>query len=294
MKRRYTSGWDILFHSVNGLIMVGVVMVTFFPFYYMVMLSLSSGDTYAKVLILPSKFSIKSFQLMMEKIDFFRNLFISVMRSIIGPIASIAVTFFGAYALSRRDLIFRKFFSRFVVFAMYFGAGILPGYLNMTDLHLTRTFAVYIIPRLVSVFILILIRTYIEDIPRSLEESAAIDGANDLQIAVVVVFPLCIPVLAAVTLFEFVSQWNSYMDTLLYNATVPPLFTLQYSLSIFLNMAMNISSNELSRFEMTLADFNLEGIKMAMTVVVCIPVLLVYPFLQKYFVKGIMVGSIKG
>jgi putative aldouronate transport system permease protein len=115
---------------------------------------------------------------------------------------------------------------------------------------------VYIIPRLVSVFILILIRTYIEDIPRSLEESAAIDGANDLQIATVVVFPLCIPVLAAVTLFEFVSQWNSYSDTLLYNATMPPLFTLHYSLSIFLNMAMNFTSSEMAQFEMTMADLN--------------------------------------
>jgi putative aldouronate transport system permease protein len=270
-----------------------IVLATFYPFYYMLMLSLSGGETYAKVLLVPSGPTISAYDLMINNIKFFESAFISFLRILVGPVLTITVSYFGAYVLARRDLVFRKFLSRFIVFAMYFSAGLLPVYLNMVSLHLTRSFLVYIIPGLVNVFELILIRTYIEDLPRSIEESATIDGANDLRIAAVIVMPLCIPVLAAVMLFEFVNHWNAYIDTLLYNATVPELYTLQYALSNYIKSMVNISATNVAS-NAALGSYNIQSVRMAMTVVVCIPSIIVYPFLQRYFIKGIMIGSIKG
>ncbi len=197
----------------------------------------------------------------------------------------------GAYALSRKELVFRKFFTRYVIFAMYFTAGILPVYMNISGLHLTGTFWVYILPNLVSVFGLILIRTFIQELPRSLEESAFIDGANDLQVAFRIIFPLCVPVLAAMLLFEFIFQWNSFTDTLLYNTTRSDLFTLQYILTNYVKNEALSATVDISDMNRTGGSYSLESIKMAMTVIVCIPIIIVYPFLQRYFIQGLLLGA---
>lgn len=284
---------NVFFRICNTIIMLIVAVVTIYPFIYMLMLSLSSGSTYAKLLIWPIGITSKAYELVFTKIKFMDGFFISFGRSTLGPICTVLIIFMGAYVLSRQDLLFRKFFSRYVIFAMYFSAGILPVYMNISQLKLTGSFWVYILPNLVNVFELILIRTFIQEMPRSLEESAVIDGANDFQVAFKVVLPLCLPVLAAVILFEFVNQWNMYADTLLYNATKPNLFTLQYILTNYLKMQQVFSATELAtkgQNGMVTSDV----LKMAMTVIVCIPIAIVYPFLQKYFVKGLLVGSIKG
>ncbi|TBL69098.1 carbohydrate ABC transporter permease [Paenibacillus thalictri] len=285
---------DAVFNLVNFLIMLTVVIATFYPFVYMILLSLSSGNTYAKILLVPLGFSFKAYESIFTQVNYLDGLKISVARSIIGPVCTIVVIYMGAYALSRTELIFRKFFSRYVIFAMYFSAGILPVYLNISSLYLTGTFWVYILPNLVSVFGLILIRTFIQELPRSLEESAFIDGASDFQVAFRIVFPLCFPVLAAVTLFEFIHQWNSFGDTLLYNSSNSKLFTLQYILSNYLKNGTASSATDMMKLnEGGMNNFTLESVKMAMTVIVCIPIVIVYPFLQKYFIKGLLVGAIK-
>jgi putative aldouronate transport system permease protein len=290
--RRLTPN-DAIFYFFNSFIMIFVAAVMFYPFYYMLMLSFSSGDTFAKVLLMPHKPSTLAYELMIYKIRFLDGLKISISRSLLGPVLTLTVTYFGAFALSHKDLLFRKFFARYIVFAMYFSAGMLPGYINMVSLHLTGTFLVYIIPGLVDVFGLILIRTYIEDIPKSLEESAAIDGANDFQIAIKIVFPMCLPVIAALALFSFIGHWNAYIDTLIYNTTKPNLFTLQYILFNYINQVLNFSATDFAN-QAAMVKYNMQSLKMAMTVVVCVPIFIVYPFLQKYFIKGIMIGSIKG
>ncbi len=292
MNKKSNAG-DYLFNALNAIVMVIVCLATFYPFIYMIMLSFSGGDTYGRILLWPHGFTTLAYDLMLNKVKFLDSLTISVIRSTLGPILTISVIFMGAYALSRQDLVFRKLFSRYIIFAMYFSAGLLPVYLNISKLKLTGTFLVYIIPYLVNIFELILIRTFIAEMPRSLEESAVIDGADDFQVAFRIVFPLCLPVLAAVTLFEFVNQWNMYADTLLYNASKSKLFTLQYSLSNYLSRQMNFSPTDFIS-KSAQQNYSLESLRMAMTVVVCIPVAIVYPFLQKYFVKGILIGSIKG
>lgn len=284
---------ESIFRIVLGIVMVLVLFVTMYPFIYMLMLSLSSGITYGKMLFWPQGFTVIAYELMISKVKFLDSAMVSVIRATVGPVCTVLVIFMSAFALSQNRLIARKLFSRYVVFSMYFSAGLLPVYLNISGLRLTGTFWVYIIPYLVSAYELILIRTFIQDMPRSLEESATIDGANDLQTAFRVVFPLCLPVLAAVTLFEFVNQWNAYTDTLLYNAHVPQLFSLQYSLSNYLSKQMSFSPTDFIS-KQAQQSFNLDSLRMAMTVVVCLPIAVVYPFLQRYFIKGILVGSIKG
>lgn len=284
---------DKIFNVLNYLLMLIVVIATFYPFLYMILLSFSSENTFAKILVLPLGFSFKAYESLFTQVNYLDGFKVSIARSLIGPVCTLFIIFMSAYALSRGELIFRKFFSRYIIFAMYFTAGILPVYLNMSNLQLTGTFWVYILPNLVSVFGLILIRAFIQELPRSLEESAFIDGASDFQVAFKIVFPLCFPVLAAVALFEFIGQWNSFGDTLLYNATRPKLFTLQYILANYLKNGTASSATNMISLNQGGNSFTLESVKMAMTVIVCIPIVIVYPFLQRYFIKGLLVGAIK-
>ena len=292
MKKRVDAG-EILFRVVMYLLVGFVLIMTVYPFIYMVMLSLSSGGTYGKVLLWPSNFSTLAYDLMIHKVKFLNGARISFTRAIVGPISTLFVIYMGAYVLAYKRVMGHRFFSKYVVFSMYFSAGMLPVYLNISNLNLVGTFWVYLLPYLCSAYELILIRTYIQSIPRGLEEAALIDGANDIQIAFRVVLLLCIPVLAAVVRFEFVNQWNQYTDTLLYNAHKTELHSLQYSLSNYLAKQMSFSATDFVD-KQAQQSFNLESLRMAMTVVTCIPILVLYPFLQRYFIKGILVGSIKG
>ena len=292
MKKKMDIG-EIVFKVVSTLLVVFVLVLTVYPFIYMVMLSLSSGGTYGKLLLWPSNFSTTAYNLMINKVKFLDGAKISFARALLGPICTLVVIYMCAYVLAYKRVMGHKFFSRFIVFSMYFSAGMLPVYLNISHMNLIGSFWVYILPYLCSAYEMILIRTYIQNIPRGLEEAAIIDGANDIQVAFQVVLPLCIPVLAAVVLFEFVAQWNQYTDTLLYNAHVTQLHTLQYSLSNYLAKQMSFSPTDFVD-KAAQQSFNLESLRMAMTVVTCIPILILYPFLQRYFIKGILVGSIKG
>lgn len=288
-----TSFGDSVFDAVNALFMIFVSIVTFYPFYYLVMLSFSGSNTYGKFLLVPKDFSVDAYVAMTVRINYFSGLTVSIARSIIGPVCTLFIIFMCAYILAKPDLVARKFFSRYIVFSMYFSAGLLPVYINISQLKLSGTFLVYILPALVNAYEMILIRTFIEGNPPSLAESALIDGANDFQIAFKIVFPLCLPVLAAVGLFEFINQWNAYVDTLLYNSFNPELFTLQYILTSYLKSNMIINAYNLALRETNLR-FSLDSLRMAMTVIVCIPIVIVYPFLQKYFIKGLLIGSVKG
>ena len=188
---------EIVFHVVSTVLIIAVLIMTVYPFIYMVMLSLSSGGTYGKALLWPSNFSLTAYDLMINKVKFLSGAKISLSRAIFGPLCTLVVIYMGAYVLSFRRVMGHKFFNRFVVFSMYFSAGLLPVYLNISNLNLIGSYWVYILPYLCSAYELILIRTYIQSIPRGLEEAALIDGANDVRIAFSIVLPLCVPVLAA-------------------------------------------------------------------------------------------------
>ncbi len=288
-----TSSKDIVFHVINSFFMILVALITFYPFYFIVMNSVSNSTlAFGKFLFYPVGFNISAYKVLFESSDILNSLLISIMRSTIGPVMTIFIIFMTAYALSKKDLIGKKIITRLIVYTMYFSAGIIPLYILIVNLHLNNTFWVYIFPRLVNIFEMLLIKTYIEGIPDGLCESAYMDGANDLTVAFRIILPLCLPVIAAVGLFECVQQWNAYQDTLFFNAGNSDLHPIQYVLvTMIQSKAVTVEQAESMGGAAMMSSITL---RMAMTVITIIPIAMVYPFLQKYFIKGLLVGSIKG
>lgn len=180
---------------------------------------------------------------------------------------------------------------------MYFNAGVIPMYITMQTLHLTNHFMVYVLPSIVAPFNIILVKTYIESIPKSLQEAAEIDGANVYTIFAKIILPICKPILSTVAIFAAVGQWNSFQDTLLY-VTDQKLYSLQYLLYTYINQANSIAAMAKNSGTANLAtaatQLTATSVRVTVAVVVVLPILFVYPFFQKYFVKGIMIGSVKG
>jgi putative aldouronate transport system permease protein len=221
----------------------------------------------------------------------FRN---SVVRTVLGAFSVVLCCSMFAFVLSRKDFIFRKSFTIFLVVTMYVSGGLIPEFLLIRNLGLMNKFSVYIIPWLVNAFNVIVIRAYMDTIPYSLQESAKMDGANDITIFFRIIMPLCKPVLATITLFVAVGQWNSWFDTYLYARTNPALSTLQFELMKVLDSASAVGGNvDIYNPNLRMAQRSPEALKMAITVIATVPILLVYPFLQKYFVTGITLGAVK-
>jgi putative aldouronate transport system permease protein len=217
--------------------------------------------------------------------------YISVSRSVIGAATMIIVSSMAAYVLAKDDFLHIKGLRIFFLMTMYFSGGLIPTYLVVKTLGLTGTFAVYILPGMANVFNMILIRTYIESLPKSLEESATIDGANDIFVFFKIIMPLCIPVIAAVALFTFVGQWNSYIDAQIYNYKKPNLYPLQYILYNYL--AAFTPTKEMAQQQAGTMKVTTQSVKMAITIITIVPVTLVYPILQRYFISGILMGAVK-
>lgn len=225
---------------------------------------------------------------------------ISVLRTVIGTVCTVLASGFLGYMLSQEKMWKRKFCYRFLIATMYFNAGLIPLYLTMKNLHLVNNFLVYIIPAIVQPFNIILVKTYTESIPKSLQEAAEIDGAGFMKIFWKVILPVSKPILATIAIFSAVGQWNSFQDTLIY-ITDNKLYSLQYLLYTYINQANSLSTmikNTTSATSLNMDSLMNQqtptSIRMTVTAVVVIPILLVYPMFQKYFVKGIMIGSVKG
>lgn len=203
---------------------------------------------------------------------------------------------FVGYLVTKQEMWHRKFWYRFLVITMYFNAGLIPWYLNMSMLGMTNTFAAYIIPGIVAPYNIILVKTYIESIPAELEESAFIDGASHMRVFQSIIWPLSIPILATIAIFGAVGNWNSFQDSLILMQNSPQLYTLQHRLYIYLNTSSNLANVMNSASGASALDYanNSKVIKYTISMVSIIPILLVYPFLQQYFQEGIMLGAVKG
>ncbi len=292
IKHKATVG-SVVFDSVVMAIMVVVTLVSLYPFLYIVFYSLSNSGLIGKGLLLyPKGFNFDAYRLMLQVEKIPHALLISVLRSTIGPAGCIIVSSLAAFALTHRDLMGRSFIVKFLTITMYFSSGMIPMYILMNTLRLSGTFWVYIIPGLFGVYDMILIKTYMESLPVALEESAMIDGASDFTVLFRIILPLSKPVLSAILLFNCVGQWNAYADTMIYNDTQTELHTLSYVLMNFIQTST--SSVESARQKAHLQTINTTSLKMAMTVITVIPIMCVYPFLQKHFAQGLLIGSIKG
>lgn len=283
---------DTAFDALNYTLMAVVSAVMILPFLYVTSYSLSDPNLLrGGFIVFPQGFSLQAYAHVLGNPDVFHGVIVSVARTVVGPVFMIIFTGMAAYVITRDDYLGVKFFRKFFIFTLYFNGGLIPLYLVVKSFGLTGSFWVYILPATVAVFNMVLIKTYIESVPKALEESALIDGASDIVLFWKVLFPVCLPVISAVALFSAVYQWNSFVDTQIYNAMVRELFPLQYILYQAVSSA-SIIPDSLTAGQM--AQLTPQSLKMAITFITVLPIMMLYPFLQRYFVKGLLIGSIKG
>ena len=248
--------------------------------------------------IWPRVWSTDSYVSLIKDPAIYKAFGISVSKTVLTTVLNLFLTSMMAYALSRREYVLRKFITTLLVLTMYVNAGLIPNYLLVSKtLGLKNTFWVYIIPSLFQCFNMIVIRTYIGGLPDALVESGKIDGAGDLRCFFQIILPLCLPVLATVALFIAVGAWNSWFDTYLYNGSKKDLYSLQYLLKAKLATTQNQANAAQTSADALAAQASKVApitVRSAITVVSALPILVVYPFLQKYFVTGMALGSVKG
>ena len=220
---------------------------------------------------------------------------VSVSRTVIGTALTVIVAVFLGYMFTRETLFKRRFWYRFVIVTMYFNAGIIPWYLTMMNLGLTNNFWGYVLPVIVSPFYIILTKTYIESTPKEIQEAADVDGAGVLTIFFRIMLPICKPILSTIAIFSAVGHWNSFQDTLLL-MTQEKYYTLQFILYRYLQSSQSLSSIiNATAGSAVMANIQTQtSIRMTVTIIVALPIIMVYPFFQRFFVKGIMIGAVKG
>ncbi|MBQ3762534.1 MAG: carbohydrate ABC transporter permease [Clostridia bacterium] len=297
-KSRLNREWA--FPTVNVVLLVLLMFLTLYPVINTVAYSFNDGTDALRghIGLWPRKFSLVSYKNLLSKPELYQSAKITVLKTILTTILNLLITGMLSFTLSCREYVLRKFITTVMVLTMYVNAGLIPNYLLVTKtLGLHNTFWAYIIPSMFSCFNMIIIRTYIMGLPDALVESARIDGAGDFRVYWQIIFPLCTPVLATVALFVAVGSWNSWFDTYLYNSAEPDLHTLQY----FLKMQLATTQAQANKAKATVealqaADVSTTPvtIRCATTVITTVPILIVYPFLQRYFVTGIALGSVKG
>lgn len=294
MHAKKISAFDV----VLVIVMIIIAILTIYPFLNVLAISLNDANDTIKggIHILPRKFTLQNYKEIFEGTSRIPRGFVnSVLRTVIGTCLGVISTAMLAYTLSRREFVFNKFVTIVFVLTMYVSGGIIPEYMVIRQLGLVNKFAVYILPQLISAFNVIVIRSFIDGLPPALNESAMIDGANDFVIFFKIILPLCLPVIATIALFIAVGQWNSWFDTYIYARTNDSLTTLQYELMKVMDNAASTAQADPNNplLQLKAAGVNPESLKMAITMVATGPILLVYPFVQKYFVTGMTLGAVK-
>jgi len=276
--------------------LAGFSLFTLYPFANILAVSLNDKlDTIrGGIYLWPRVWSWQNYSEIFASSNLLGAFLLSIVRTLVGTALGILCTALFAYALSAREFMYRKLLNTMLVVTLYVHGGLIPTYLLIKNLDLMNTFWVYILPMLVSGFYIIIMRSYFETLPEGLIESAKIDGASHFQTLFRIVMPVSLPVLATITLFVAVQHWNSWFDNYLYTSREQSLSVLQYELMKILLSAMNQSAGQQAHIDATTVNIsNPQSTRAAMTIIVTVPILLVYPFLQRYFVKGMTVGAMK-
>ena len=289
---------DFALSAVIAVVMTVVVVLTLYPFLNILAISLNDARdaTAGGISLWPRKFSLDSYRTVFGYENLYRALGVSVLRTVIGSFLTLAVTSMCAYALTKKNLVGYRFFYLFFVTSMFISGGLIPTFLLYQQLGIYNTFWGYILPGAFSAYYMILFRTYIIQLPKGLEEAAFLDGAGEWAVYFRIVLPMSTPMLATVGLFVAVAQWSAWQDTLYY-VTNPNLESLQFVLMKVLRQAEATAIAKQAKStmmrQMRTVNITPDSIKMAITIVATLPILLVYPFLQKYFVKGMVLGAVK-
>lgn len=284
---------DIIFNVINYAVFFIFTISCIFPFYYIFIQTISGRDLVAAgaITFYPRDLTIQNYIDIMKQDDILQAFYVSVARTLIGTTIMVLASGLIGYLVTQDRMWQKKFWYRFMVITMYFNAGTIPWVMNMRLLGLEGNFLAYIIPGIVSPYNIILVKTYIESIPSELEESAFIDGAGYMTVFRKIVWPLCMPILATIAIFGAVGHWNSFTDSLMLmtSASAQKWHTLQHVLYNYLVRNQNVDTSGTGTVQVVS-----EAVKYTCSMVTIIPILIVYPFMQKYFQKGIMLGAVKG
>jgi putative aldouronate transport system permease protein len=283
---------DRIFDSVNYLLLALIFFVTAYPFYYLLITSFNSG---ADALLggsyfWPSDFTLENYKTFFNDSKWLAALFMSIARTVAGAVTGVLFTCLVAYGLAQKDLVFGKVYFALVIFAMYFSGGLIPYYVVLRSLGLLNSFATYIIPGMLNTFFLLIAISFFREIPNDLKESAWMDGAGELKIFYKIILPISRPLIATMALFVGVGHWNSWLDSA-YFVRAEYLRTLSYRLIEIINQSrVPQEAIEAAAGASSVTSYSLQVTAMIVSIA---PIISVYPFLQKYFVAGIMLGSVK-
>ena len=292
VRRRKKVKHDTAFDYVNIALLVVLALLCLYPMWFVIVGSFNKGYDYLKggVYFWPRTFTWANYAVVLADNRIWQGLLMTVIRCLIGPVLHIFLCSLVAYGMSRKELHGKKFFNIFGLITMFFSGGLVPFYVLCKMLGMLNTFAMYILPGAYSVYNMILIRSFIKGIPEELHEAAVLDGAGEFRIYFTMIIPLSMPILMTVLLWGILGHWNDYTTTMFYTPANRNIYTLQYILMLIIQEG-NVQSNVGSAVSGEAAS---ETISLAAMVIGTIPMLIVFPFLQKYFTKGLYVGSLKG
>lgn len=293
---KYNSVKDKIFNILNIILMFIVIFVTLYPFLYSLVGSFNVGDDYMKggVYIWPRQFTLDNYKVVFSDKAIITALGITVSRTLLGTITSVIFTSIFAYGFSRKGLMGKKYYAVICLITMYFSGGLIPYYMLIKKIDLINNFLVYIIPGLFSFFNVLVLQSFFREIPESIVESAKMDGAGEYKIFFTLITPLSKPVLATIALFNAVGHWNSFFDSMLFT-TKPHLQTIQVLLMKIIRSRDGATKLAEMGVSMSQASNTTSvTIQLATMIVATVPIILVYPFLQRYFVSGLTIGSVKG
>ncbi len=281
---------EIILRIIMGLLSITIL----FPFLYCVAYSLSDSVAVmtTNISIFPVGFTLENYIHVFQQRNIYNSFFISVARTAIGALYTLVITGFASYAISKRGMPGRRAISIFLLIPMYITGGLIPTYVLMYKLHLVNSFLVYILPNGFWAFNMLLMRTYFDTIPAAMEESARLDGANDLCIFFKIIVPVSMPIIAVIAMYSGVWQWNSWFDAMLY-ITKTNLKPLQAVLQELIMSAFSTTLSLSSGGAVAEPQSSPEAVRMATLVFTTLPIVIVYPFFQKYFVQGVMIGAVK-
>jgi len=280
-----------LFQVINILVMILVCAATLYPFMYLVAQSFSSEAAImqGRVSIIPRDFNISTYKSVLMKGDFLRCYKNTLIYSILGTVSSLLLSCFLAYPLSKKELKANKFLTKFVIFTMYFGGGLIPNYVLMQRLHLINHVAGFIMPSLISTYYIILMKSFFAETPHELEEAGELDGLSPFGIFFKIVLPLSMPIIATMILFNAVGYWNNWYNSFLYLDKKEMWPVAYYLKTIITGASTSADPGEASAEKLQIAA----NIKSCSMVLMALPIICVYPFVQKYYVQGMMLGGVK-
>ena len=272
-------------------------IVTVYPFYYVIVMSLNDGVDALRggIYFWPRKFTLANYSQFLNDAKWIMAIGVTVAKTVIGAGLTVLFTCMVAYGLSHEGLLFRKFYNIILLICMYFSGGLIPYYLVLRAYGLLNTFWVYVIPTMFSTYYCMLAISFFRDIPADLKESARLDGANELTIFLRIILPLSKALLATLALFAAVGQWNAWSDTAFYAPGNKNLRTLGYLMrEVIIQNQVDTTSRQAMMHASQHSTVTATSVQMAAMIIAVLPIMFVYPFLQKYFVKGIMLGAVKG